>query len=708
MDPDSPPLAPEALYDVTQVTDLAVSPGGERVAFLARECDPDADERRTSLLVVPTDGSEDPHRLTRASDASAPKWSPDGTKLAFLAVRERDAERRIGSDDGGLITESIDGNDGQDNIEGTDGEDSGDDEDGDDGEDETQVWAFDLSRGGDARQLTDRPHGVADYDWSPDGERLVVAARDPTDDQREALERREAGGPIEVDRLQHKADGAGWLDDVRTYLFVVDPDAGKERRLDATGFEPGAGEMQSGRQPRWGGDDRIAFLAYESERPDDTYERDVYLVDPAGGDPTRLTDGGWAFAGLTWNPSGTHLAVRAGDPENPYRPDELQVLDASGERRSLAAGLDRTLGWDDPAWLDDRSLLATLADEGWTRLARADREGTLERTYRAQSRDESVTKFDAGDGTVVVARSHAAAGTDLHALAADALDDDPDPTRLTALNTCFFEGRAGHRARRVAFDSGDQRVEGIALYPTDFDPDAPDPRPLLLDIHGGPMAYDQPGWDFDAAFWTSRGYVVFRVNYRGSTSYGRAFSEALRGRWNTLEVDDLLAGTDHLVEEGWADPDRLFVTGFSQGGINTAYVLTRTDRFAAGAAEHGIYDLASSFGTDDCHNWLESDFGLPWENPGGYREASSLPDVDAIETPLLLTAGEEDWRCPPTQSEQLYVSLRKRGVPAKLVVYQGEHHAIEDPERAVHRLRTLADWFETHDPATETGDRTAA
>ena len=219
--------------------------------------------------------------------------------------------------------------------------------------------------------------------------------------------------------------------------------------------------------------------------------------------------------------------------------------------------------------------------------------------------------------------------------------------------------------------------------------------------HGGPIAYDAPRFRFDDLLFTNRGYAVLRPNYRGSSSYGRAFSEAIRGDWGPRETEDVLAGVDHLVERGWADPDRLFVTGFSYGGMATAYVVAASDRFAAAAAEHGVYDYRSTFGTDDEHTWWEADFGLPWEEPEAYDRASSITDVGDIDTPLLVTAGGEDWRCPPTQAEQLYVSVRKRGVPAKLFVYPDEHHGIGRPDRTVHRLQTITRWFEQHDPCAE-------
>ena len=191
-------------------------------------------------------------------------------------------------------------------------------------------------------------------------------------------------------------------------------------------------------------------------------------------------------------------------------------------------------------------------------------------------------------------------------------------------------------------------------------------------------------------------------NYRGGTSYGREFASALVGAWGSVEVDDLVAAVESLVDRGWADPDRVFGRGFSYGGIAQGYLVTRTDVLTAAAPEHGVYDLRADYGTGDSHTWLDRDYGgPPWEVPEAYEASSSIADAGAIDTPVLVTAGGQDWRCPPTQSEQLYVAAKKQGVDAKLVVYPDEHHDIGDPDRAVHRLEQLEAWYETHDPATD-------
>ncbi|MFB6147040.1 MAG: prolyl oligopeptidase family serine peptidase [Halobacteriaceae archaeon] len=688
-------IDPAALHELSRVGGVAVSPDGDRVAFVATESNPDADERPTSVFVAPTDGSAPPHRLTRASGASGPTWSPDGSRLAVLATRETDVARRVGRDE--------DGDEG-DEANGTDTA----DDDADDGDDdpETQVWAWDLDRGGDAAQVTDFEEGVREFDWSPDGDRLVVSVRDPTADEREELDRREEGGPIEIERLQHKRDGAGWLDEVTTYLFVVDADTGESRRLDDA-YGAGSVEPLAGLQPAWG-ERGIAFLSNRTDRPDDSMVMDVFLVAPDGGEAERLTGGDVWARSPEWGPDGQRLAFVAGDPYNWYLPGSVSVAEPDGSVTELSGDVDRPPAGT-PRWVDAETICCPFGDRGWTRLVALDADGGgTDRVFGEQGRDRELGAVDVAGGTAALTLSAPNETGDVYAADADAIAADAGPTltQVSSLEDGFFADRPapGFQRLTVENDAGDE-IEALAFYPADFDPGDPEPHPTIAAIHGGPMAYDAPNFRFAHALWASRGYVVVRVNYRGSTSYGRAFAERLRGSRGPVETADVVAGVDALVDRGWADPDRLFVTGFSHGGTSTAHVVTRTDRFAAAAAEHGIYDFYSLFGTDDNHLWHEDEFGLPWEEPETYRDVSSITRVDQIETPLLVTAGENDWRCPPSQAEQLYVSVRKRDVDAKLVVYQDENHAISRPERAVHRLETLLDWFEAHDPAREeTGD----
>jgi dipeptidyl aminopeptidase/acylaminoacyl peptidase len=697
------PLELDDFYDLTTVTELALSPSGDRAAFVADEFDPEEDRRRRSLFVVPTDGSRDPHRLTRASDAGQPAWSPDGRRLAFVAAREEDVGTKVGRDDGDA-EDDAEGDD-ESEVEDEDEQEGGPGPSGEEGP-KPQVWVYEMELGGDARQVTDREEGVGGFAWGPDSERIAFASRDPTDEQAEYLAEKRDGGPIEVERLQHKAEGVGFTDDVTTYLFVTDLDGGDPTRLDDA-YARGARAPLFGLQPAWAPGDRIAFGSNRTENPDDSGAMHLYTVDPDGGEARQVVDGEFAASGFEWSPDGERIAFVGRDPNNWYRPAEYYVArDEPGTETSVSASLDRTAGlMGTPSWLDDGTLLGSIGDEGWTRLVRLDAEDDPERVFSAQGRGRSMglAGFDAGGEVVAVHLSDPKEGGDLYALDRANLDDDVDRSRrLTHTDADLLAERETAEARRVSWENSDGvEIEGIAYLPPDFEADD-DPRPVVASIHGGPMSYDAPQFSFDYSYWTGQGYVVYRTNYRGSTSYGREFAESLKGVRGDLETDDVVSGLEHLAERGWVDPDRSLVTGFSYGGITTGNVVTmEEDPFAAAAAEHGIYDFRSTFGTDDNHLWHEWEFGLPWEDPETYEDISSIDDVDDVDTPLLVTAGEEDWRCPPTQAEQFYVSVRKQGVPAKLVIYQDEHHDIGDPDRAIHRLETLTEWFRRHDPGRE-------
>ncbi|MXR41983.1 prolyl oligopeptidase family serine peptidase [Halobaculum sp. WSA2] len=695
----------DAFYDLTQVGEVAVSPTGDRVAFTATGYDPDADEPVGSLFVAPADGSRDPHRLTRVSGASAPAWSPDGDRLAFIAARDDDAERRVGRDDG------------------DDDDEEGSAADGGNGDDEPtqQVWAFDLALGGDATQITDFEEGAKEFDWSPDGERLVVAARDPTEAERAYLDGRKEGEPVETERLQHKLDGVGYTDTVRTYLHVVDADGGEAERLDDA-HGGGAYQDLSGLQPDWGANDRIAFTSCREENPDDTLVRDVFTIAPDGTGLRRLTDGDLSANTPVWSPDGDRLAFLGGDPVNWCIPTQVYLYE-DGEYASLTADLDRTVARGGaPVWDDGGTLYCRFADEARTRLMRVDagETGTVgddadghaaERVFEAQGTDRAMAGFDlsADGGRAGVVLSHPSDGQDVYGVDSADLDADEEAeaeslTRLSEVNADLTEEYSMPESRRIEWESDGETISGIVYHDPDVDLSDGD-HPLVVAIHGGPISYDEPVFSFDHAALTSRGYVVLRPNYRGGSSYGREFAEALKGQWGTHEVTDIANGVADVVERGWVDDDRVFGYGFSYGGIAQGFLVTQEpDLFTAAAPEHGIYDLRSAYGTDDSHIWMENEYGLPWENPEGIDASSSITDAGNIETPLLVTAGQEDWRCPPSQSEQLYVAARKQGVEARLVLYEDEHHNIGTPDRAIHRLEELTAWYARHDPAVDDPD----
>ncbi|NHX36116.1 MULTISPECIES: S9 family peptidase [Halolamina] len=689
----------DAYYDLTQVGEVAVSPDGERAAFTTTEYDPDADESVASLFVAPTDGSRDPHRLTRVSGASSPTWSPDGDRLAFLASRDEDNDLRVGR-------EAEDEEDEEEEEEEADANGGNGDE-----EPKSQVWAFDLALGGDAAQITDFEEGVREFDWAPDGERLVVTARDPTDAESEYLEERRDGGPVETERVQHKLDGVGYLDTVTSYLFVVGEDAvlgddaadaDSARKLEDA-YGRGAFEGLSGLQPDWGAGGEIAFVSYRGDDPDSTLVTDVFTVPPEGGDATAITDGDLTCNTPTWSPDGERLAFSAGDDTNWCIPTEARVWDGD-EHVPVTGDLDRTLARGSSfEWVDDGTFYTLVGDEARTRILECDAAAAdWERTFEAQGDDRAVSGLSIDGDTAALGLSHPSEGHDPYALPVDdlAADEEPDSlTRLAELNDDLTDEYEMPEVRRVTFENDGWELSGVLYNPPDYEPGESDPAPTVCAIHGGPVSYDEPVFDFTHAAFTSRGYLVFRPNYRGGSSFGRKFCETLHGQWGTVEASDIAAGVEDLVDRGWTDPDRVFGHGFSYGGIAQGYLVTQyPDLFTAAAPEHGIYDLRSAYGTDDSHIWMENEYGYPWENQDAIDASSAINDIGNVETPLLVAAGGEDWRCPPSQSEQLYVAAQQAGAECRLVVYGDEHHNVGDPDRAIHRLEEITSWYRRHDP----------
>jgi len=772
------------LYTLRHVSDPAVSPDGRRVAFVVQGYRKKDNDRYQNIWLARTDGAGEPHRLTRgASSDGSPAWSADSRYLAFLSTREHEVEvaavlaeeeEAKKSKEKGKA-EAAGGDPGTAEGAGEAGDDGG----GDNDKPKPQIWILDTEFGGEPREITWREEGVSEFDWSPDGRQLVFAARDPDAKQKKYLKSVRGGekgkdrGPIVLDRVQHKHDGIGYLDDVRTHLFVVEVASRAARRLTR-----GPGDERS---PRWSPDGRwILFVSNRTGDADNNLRLDLWLIRPDGGETRRLTFGDVGADGPRWSPDSRQVAfVSTQEPENLYRTRHLMTVTVDGAEpvedlaacigqgwstvggvvpdqpagtgdpvrnarvypmplrrtpvRVLTADLDRWV-MAAPMWVG-AGILILVGDGGQTRLALVSFDGgaggdpgagasrdKVAITFPIDDRLCDIPSADAAGGVVVFRLERPAEGDNLYAMPAAGTTGSvagsgaagttpaPAPVRLTRLNEDLLSRRLVARYERITFrDSDGVAVEAIVALPAGFDPGvavagasaaggaattaAPTPPPLLVSIHGGPMWYDSPGFDFAAQYWAGRGYTVLMVNYRGSISYGEAFTKVIRGDWGPREHDDVMSGVDEVVRRGWADPARLYCTGFSQGGIMTNWAVGHTDRFRAAVSEHGMWDYVAAFGTDDCHLWWQDDLGVPWQNQEQYRRISPVSAVAGIKTPLLIMAGEVDWRCPLNQSEQLYLALKKRGVPTGLIIYQGERHNINRPKRAIDRLRRICQWL---------------
>ena len=650
------------MFRLRSVGSPAVSPEGEWVAYTIGHADYDEGRRYSRIWMQPIGGGEAIPMTMEGLSAGSPRWSPDGKWLSFSASRQ----------DG-----------------------------------ETQVWALDR-RGGEARQLTSVKQGIDGFEWSPDGQRLLLeitdevlpweaadtAAADSADAEGDEGEEEDAPRPYVIDRLQFKRDYAGYLDRLRTHLYVWDLDTEALTQITDGEFDDGIGA--------WSPDGRqVVFVSNRTDEPDANSNSDLWIIDvpapAASGEgarpvptPRRLTRNAGSDGSPVWSPDGRWIAyTRNTRPDLVwYGVSELAVISPSGgEPRALTGSLDRNVyglefGPDGRIWF-------IIEDSGEQHLARIRPDGRgLERVVRGE---RVVGGYDVGrGGQVALELSDPRLPGDIFAL------DRNGPRRLTTVNDDVLAGIRLGEVRNIHFPSRDgTEIEGWITLP----PDHVEGRrhPTLLRIHGGPVAQYDWSFEFESQLFAAHGYAVVRANPRGSSGYGQDFSAALFADWGNKDYEDVMAAVDHAIAQGVADPDRLGVGGWSYGGILTNYVITKTDRFEGAITGASEVFYRANYGHDHYQQVWVDELGLPWgETAELWDRLSPFTYVENIVTPTLIMGGAEDWNVPIHNSEQLYQALKKLGRETILVVYPGEHHGIGRPSFQKDRYERYLDWYDRY------------
>ena len=633
-------LTAEDFFALKQVGSPRISPEGDWIAYTVRETDLEEDSSETRLWMVSTDGEKLLAMTAVGTSASAPQWSPDGQSLSFLSSR----------------------NDG-----------------------ETQVWALNRE-GGEAVQITDVEQGVDGFQWSPDSKRLVLLITDP--DPAESDEADEADDdkpkPWVIDRLQFKRDKVGYLNSLRTHLYVQDMASGAVTQITSGDFDDA--------QPAWSPDSKlIAFVSNRTENPDANSNSDIWVVSADSPDQgqtlLQITTNPGADSAPAWSPDGQSLTyVTVTEPDLIwYATNHLAMAPASGgPARVLTNGLDRNVS--SPKFsADGNSIYFGLEDSGERHLANIDISG--ENLTRPIAGQRSVRGFSMNaDGLIATLIAEAHHPSEVFFLEDDVL------RQLTHSNKPLLDAVQLAEVENVQFESQDgTEIEGFIFKPADFSPAFK--YPTLLRIHGGPVSQYDFSFNFDAQLFAANGYVVVMVNPRGSSGYGQEFSMGIYQNWGGKDFEDVMAGVDYAIAQGYADPERLGVGGWSYGGILTNYVITKTDRFkgAVSGASEVLY--RSNYGHDHYQLQWEKELGLPWENAEAWERISPFNDVANITTPTLIMGGEEDWNVPILNSEQLYQALKRLGRTTQLVVYPGEHHGIRKPSFQLDRYQRYLHWY---------------
>ncbi|HEV2355575.1 MAG TPA: S9 family peptidase [Puia sp.] len=633
---DKRPIRPADLYRLPGISDPHASPDAKWVSYTLTSIDSLKDSRNSDIWMISWDGTEDIQITNSPEGESHARWSPDGRYLSFLSGRQ-------------------------------DGKGS-------------QVWLMDR-RGGEGKRLTGIKGGVNDYSWSPDSRTLLLTLTDPDPEDSSKIKTTQ---PYVIDRYQYKEDVVGYrYKKTHTHLYLFDIATKKIDTLTRGNYDEGSAV--------WSPDGHsIAFVSNRTQDPDRNENTDIYVIAARPGSTMRqLTDWKGTDNNPKWSPDGQTIAyTRSVSDEDYHMYDEpvLCTISASGgSPHLLSRSLDRPVVG--PCWSKDgKRILAIVEDDRQQYIAAfAATGGAMTRITNA---DRVFNTLEPAGDHFVALGSGPRAPTEVIAL-----DSLPGGRRLTHHCDDFLAPL--QLAEAVPFTSTSTdgtRISGIYYRPAGVP--AGQRLPLILYIHGGPVAQDVLGFDLSRQVLAGGGYLVAAVNYRGSSGRGLEFCKSISGDWGNKEVIDLHGAVDYLVKEGLADAGRLGVAGWSYGGILTDYLIASDTRFKAASSGAGTGFTLSLYGVDQYINQYNNEIGPPWTSIDHYLKISyPLLKADRIKTPTLFMSGDRDFNVPTAGSEQMYQALRTLGVPAELIIYPGQFHGISIPSYQMDRYDRWLAWF---------------
>ena len=647
---------PMDIFQLEFASDPQIAPDGKKIVYARNFMDVMKDRRRSNLWIINADGTDHRPLTTGNNNDNSPRWSPDGKRLVYVS-----------------------------NASGS-----------------PQLWCRWMDRGETAK-LTDLPSPPLNPVWSPDGKQIAFNRHvaDPIKPFVEMPAKPEgaewAAPPKVIREVNYRADGAGYLKPGRQHLFVMPADGGAPRQLTDGPFDHKTAAV-------WTPDGKgLIFSANRHPGGDlDPLNTEIYELRLADQNVKALTDRKGPDAEPALSPDGKLIAfVGFDDQRKGYQQHRLYVMNRDGSARlELVAKLDRDI--HHPVWSFDGSLIFFQYDDhGSTNIALTTLKGdaqpfvqhiggvTLGRPYSSGSFSVSAS------GTIAFTLTRPVHPADV----AVSLHIRPKAHRLTTLNDSLFAQRMLGGVEEIEYESSHdkRKIQGWIVKPPLFDPKKK--YPLILEIHGGPYANYGSRFTAEIQLYAAAGYVVLYVNPRGSTGYGEEFARLIDHNYPSQDYDDLMSGVDDVLKRGYVDADNLFVTGGSGGGVLTAWIVGKTNRFRAAVSCKPVINWYSHALTADIYPFFTQYWfsAPPWEKPEEYMKRSPISLVGNVTTPTMLLTGEVDYRCPISESEQFYQALKLRKVDTALVRVPGASHDIgERPSQMIAQVLHVLKWFEMH------------
>ncbi len=667
-------MKPTDLNLLSSASAPAVSPDGRRIVFAVTRPDIAADTYVGQLWHVPADGSAPAERLTRGHRDTSPRFSPDGSLIAFLRAAPGAAP---------------------------------------------QLHVL-RAAGGEPVALTDRKLGVSDFSWSPDGHRIVFVARVPEEGRYGTVDGiSPAAEPARrITTTRYLSNGVGYVVDQRAQVFVVDvPDVGGEPYVAPA---PLVGQVDHDASDTRGVPVAVQVTSDDTDHAHARFTPDnravTYVAAVHEGRERDLLRGAYAaglsadgaFTGVTEivgpdtrlgvddviaTPGGTTF-VLASD----LGPDGLDfvgtnsalyVVDEPGsEPRRLTDPEDLDLGSSVLQVAGDDAVYASLTTRGTVQLLRIDVTGAVERLTEGAV---EVTGSSAAGGTVAVTVATPESGGELAVVRDGSLDT------LTDLG-------AGVRLTGTvpAVDTVIEARDGTPIHGWVLTPEGEGPHPVLLLIHGGPYAQFTGSLFDEAQVYAAAGYGVVMCNPRGAAGYGQAFGRAIKEAMGTVDLTDVLDFLDGAIAADPAlDASRTGILGGSYGGYLTAWTIAHDHRFAGAIVERGFLDPEFFTGTSDIGTFFSEQY--TGTDPVKVAAQSPQAVVAQVTTPTLVIHSEDDLRCPLSQAERYYLGLVRAGVESEMLVFPGENHELSRsgrPRHRVQRFEAILDWWSRYLPVT--------
>jgi dipeptidyl aminopeptidase/acylaminoacyl peptidase len=661
-------ISAEDLYRIQLISSCAISPDGRHVVFCVHRVERKTEKKYSNLWIVPTDGGR-PRQFSRGDQQDTqPKWSPDGTEIAFISNR------------------------------------------GD--EKQAQVYIIPFY-GGEARQLTNVKGTIGDFDWSPDGKQLVFTLRkkDREEIERDKDEQKRNLGFVSrhITRVFFKEDEVGFLPKERWHIWTVNTRNGRTVQLTE-------GQVYDEYGPCWSPDGKeIAFCSNRTKDPDlDPEAIDLFVMGVGGGEFRKIETPPGPKESPRFSPDGKWLAYYGREGKGQWwKQTRVWVVPSDGSRRAknLTAHFDFNVSsWTindmggsppmmPPTWSNDgNTLYFQVAHHGNTVLNSISLDGD----------DKSLTTV-IGDKGVVGSLNFSRDQRKLAHFHADMMNPGQVWVRSMATGASRKLTRVNENILR-ALDLGEVEevwlkgmpnndVHGWILKPPGFDEMAK--YPSILEIHGGPLVQYGNYFMHEFYYLAAHGYVVYFCNPRGSQGYGEEHAKAISNNWGTADYEDLMAWADLVGKKPYIDRERMGVTGGSYGGYMTNWIIAHTDRFKAAVTQRCVSNLISMWGSSD-FNWVFQEvFGdeSPWENFENYWRQSPMKSIGNAKTPTLVIHSEQDLRCAVEQGEQVFVALKKLGVDTEMVRFPDEPHGLSRggrTDRRIERLKHILRWFDRY------------